>query len=137
MMEHAAKAKRFVEAATTFLGCRFQLHGRDPQKGLDCVGLIHVSLLAIGQTPHLPVGYKLRNVDPSHWFEAAKNSGLVAIQSAIRSGDVILQQPGPSQHHLAIVETDQTIIHAHAGLRRVVRQELDRSAQILSQWRLG
>ncbi|MEL7218948.1 MAG: peptidoglycan endopeptidase, partial [Pseudomonadota bacterium] len=52
-----------AKAAARFIGVRFQLLGRDPLLGLDCVGLVTCSLEAIGRHPVVPAGYRLRNSD--------------------------------------------------------------------------
>ena len=45
--------------ARAAIGARFRLHGRDPESGLDCVGLAGHALGITG----LPSGYALRGRD--------------------------------------------------------------------------
>ena len=125
-----------AEAAQSFLGVAFRLYGRDPATGLDCVGLITVSLQAIGERPECPKGYRLRNSSIDAWLTAASRSGLTSVKSPISAGDILLVRPGPQQHHLLIAESQSSAIHAHAGLGRVVREPLDQNPSLEEIWRL-
>ncbi|HEX4847500.1 MAG TPA: hypothetical protein VFV30_05115, partial [Novosphingobium sp.] len=51
-------------------------------------------------------------------------------------GDVVLLAPGPAQFHLAIAAADGAWIHAHAGLRRVVREPGLPAGTQTHHWRL-
>ena len=53
------------------------------------------------------------------------------------AGDVLLLDVGPSQLHLAIVGVDGGIVHAHAGLRRVVLTPYPLPWPIVRHWRLA
>ncbi|MEO0462315.1 MAG: NlpC/P60 family protein [Pseudomonadota bacterium] len=129
--------RQLADAAASYIGARFRLHGRDPRTGLDCVGLVLISLHKIGRPYSDFSGYGLRNLSIGRFLEEVAPAGLTVAQGALHSGDVLLLKPGPAQHHLAIVGGGRTIIHAHAGLRRVVRQPLDASITPLAQWRLS
>ena len=130
------KGDRLAAAAATFLGVPFALHGRNPDTGLDCVGLLLASLQAIGvQTDH-PIGYGLRNATIARWLACAPRSGLYDVSGPVVVGDVLLTSPGPMQHHILIVENRSSAIHAHAGLRRVVRQPFDENIVFEAHWRL-
>lgn len=83
-----------------------------------------------------PEGYRLRNSDPGRWLHYAQTSGLVNTTFPVSTGDVLLIEPGPGQQHLLIAETQEIMIHAHAGLRRVVRQLFDFKRNIIAHWRL-
>ncbi len=132
----ATPADRLVKAATELIGTRFRLHGRDPARGLDCVGLVVASLEAIGCSPKAPDGYKLRNVDPARFLEYAAISGLALASGSKERGDIVMIRPGPCQQHLIIAECEGFGIHAHAGLRRVVRQPMSFPDQPIAHWRL-
>lgn len=127
----------FARAAESLVGVRFRLHGRDKAGGLDCIGLVHASLAAIGRTPVTPIGYRLRNWSVEKWLGCAEASGLAPIQGAATRGDVVLVQPSTVQHHLMIMASADSVIHAHAGLRRVVRQPLSGDVAITARWRLA
>lgn len=136
MSESLARGQQLARAAACFIGARFRLHGRDPAVGLDCVGLLLCSLDAIGSKAVEPTGYRLHNSDHSPWLQCAKASGFIPARGPIEAGDVLLVIPGPGQQHLIIAESATSIIHAHAGLRKVVRQPMDQSIRPQAQWRL-
>lgn len=126
-----------AEAALGLLGCPFRLHGRDPDTGLDCVGLVSAALTASGAQPVVPIGYGLRNLSIDQWLPLAERSGLEPSSGPLRAGDVLLIALAHCQHHLVIAADAVSVIHAHAGLRRVVRQPLDLDWRICAQWRVS
>ncbi|MEM7688582.1 MAG: hypothetical protein AAF291_06145 [Pseudomonadota bacterium] len=132
-----SRAHALAKAARGFVGVPFRLHGRDPVLGMDCVGLLVASLRAIGARAVDPVGYALRNRKIDRWLECADQSGLMRVSAPLELGDVMLVSPGPLQHHILIADTSETAIHAHAGLRRVVRQPLATDERIQARWRLS
>lgn len=125
-----------AEAARGFLGTPFKLYGRDRGTGLDCVGLVIASLNKIGVRNEDPAGYGLRNHNVDRWLGFARRAGLGPVGSSVEAGDVLLVRPSPCQHHLMISENSHYAIHAHAGLRRVVRQRLAPNIAIAAHWRL-
>ena len=131
------EGERLAAAAARFIGSPFRLHGRNPETGLDCIGLVLASLEAIGRKIADPRGYRLRNVAIDGWLPFAAKCGLIEAEGSATTGDVLLLKPSSVQHHLAIVADESTIIHAHAGLRRVVRQPLDGATTIIEHWRLA
>ncbi len=136
MSEEFSLGASLVKAASEFIGTRFRLHGRDPATGLDCVGLVRASLQSLGRVPHVPDRYGLRNTGHACWFDFAYRSGFVDVAGGISAGDVLMFQPGPAQQHLIIAECNSVAIHAHAGLRRVVRQPITMPQTLLAHWRL-
>ena len=46
-----------AEAAVAFAGTRFRLHGRDPETGLDCIGLLAAALTRIGRVSETAFGW--------------------------------------------------------------------------------
>ena len=126
-----------AQAALGFVGCRFRLHGRDPETGLDCIGLVDAALSAGGGRPVTPRGYGLRNIAIDSWLPCAAESGLVEAGGPPRPGDVMLITLGYAQHHLVIAIDAHSVVHAHAGLRRVVQQPREPTWQIETAWRLA
>lgn len=122
-----------ARAASALVGVPFLLHGRDPRIGLDCVGVLAVTL---GETARLPNGYRMRGGDRDGAARLAATLGLEPAHGLPAAGDVLLLKPGPCQHHLAIALDAETIVHAHAGLRRVARTPLPVEWPILGHWRL-
>lgn len=124
-------------AASSLVGCRFRLHGRDPATGLDCIGVLAAALSAIGREARFPTGYRLRtdrfeqlaNIAADHGFEPAFGADL--------PGDVLFTRPGPGQLHLLIAAARaDEFIEAHAGLGRVVLTAGSPTDPVLHHWRL-
>ncbi|RKF20574.1 peptidoglycan endopeptidase [Altericroceibacterium spongiae] len=130
-----AQAQALVEAARTYIGTPFRLHGRDRQHGLDCLGLILAALRDTGHRCPSPPPYALRNsrIDPLLAFAA--NSGLIQGPPPFRTGDILLGKVGPAQWHAAIAMGPTGFIHAHAGLRRVVQTPGAFPWPLLGLWR--
>lgn len=124
-----------ADAAAELVGTPFRAHGRDPATGLDCVGLVITALSAVGEAPVSPGGYALRNLAVTQWLPLAGPAGLVPAEGEIHPGDVLLIALGFAQHHLVIADGTASVVHAHAGLRRVVRQPRDPAWQIIAHWR--
>ncbi len=130
-------ASAFARAAAGLAGAPFCLHGRDPATGLDCVGLVHAALAAIGRETPAPCGYGLRNRDIGPALAFVAPAGFAETSGPSLPGDLLLVQPGPLQQHLLIVGEDGAAIHAHAGLRRVVITPPPCPWPILRHWRLA
>lgn len=118
-----------VAAARRALGSRYRLHGREPDTGMDCVGLV---AWAFGVAV-VPSGYALRNGDVDRMMMLIARSGLrrVAVPEA---GDLFLAKTGPGQLHLG-VWTGGSVIHADAMLRRVVERPGPPPWDIIGYWR--
>jgi cell wall-associated NlpC family hydrolase len=122
-------------AAEQLIGIPFRLHGRNPETGLDCVGVVAAALQATGAMPSMPSGYALRNLTVSQWLHHAGQSGLATAPGPVEIGDVLLITLGHCQHHLAIATAGTTVVHAHAGLRQVVKQALQPNWRVTAKWR--
>lgn len=108
-----------AHAAERLVGVPFRLHGRDPERGLDCVGLVLAALEVVGRRVRVPP-YRLRMSEIGSLVTGASDAGLVEASGPPGPGDVLLVRPGPAQHHLVIAASLGGFVHAHAGLRRVV-----------------
>ncbi len=117
-----------LEVARGAIGTKFRLHGRDVAHGLDCVGLVG---LAYGV--RAPGGYALRSGDVARIADAVAAAGLVPA-SGRRAGDLVLFRAGPGQLHLGI-DSGNGVIHADAGLRRVVERPGAAPWPELMRWR--
>lgn len=102
-----------VARARALLGTPFRLHRRDAC-GVDCVGLV---ALAHGREV-VPTGYALRTADAGRWEAGLAAAGFARVDVPI-AGDVVILSTGPAQLHLGLW-TGDALIHADAGLRRVV-----------------
>jgi len=125
-----------ARAVESYVGAWFRLHGRDPRTGLDCLGLVLVAMRDIGRPVRMPVSYGLRNLDPGRFLRLPAAAGLVEATAPLEPGDVLMLEPGPAQLHVAIAAVGGGIIHAHAGLRRVVRTPSPLPWPLVGQWRL-
>lgn len=121
--------ERAAAAARACVGVRFVAQGRDPARGLDCVGLAAVAARAGGYTGAVPRHYALRT---GRWGDDA--AGLVRCDGT-RPGDVLLCRVSPTQLHLA-VRTDTGIVHADIASRRVVERPGAAPWPIERAWRV-
>lgn len=122
--EIAARARALV-------GTRFRPQGRSVSEGLDCIGL---AALAIG-IHGCRRNYSLRGGDLRALEEGLVEAGLLPT-TVSKPGDVLVMHAGPGQLHLGIL-TGSGIVHADAGLRRVVERPGGPEWPVLSVWRLN
>jgi murein DD-endopeptidase / murein LD-carboxypeptidase len=116
-----------VARARSLIGTRFTLNGRSVEEGLDCVGLI---ALVTGKPA--PLGYSLRNSQFDHWI--AYMDDLFERRIGFpQAGDILLLRPTSVQLHLGLW-TGDSLIHAHAGARRVVETPGRVDTPILGIW---
>ena len=127
---------RLAHAAEALVGTPFRLHGRDLATGLDCIGLLAVAMACAGEPIALPTGYPLRLRDLAMWMPRPATLGFAKARGPFRPGDVVMLQPGAAQFHLAIADRTLGWVHAHAGLRRVVRDAALPAGTIAIHWRL-
>lgn len=128
--------RRLAREAEQLIGRRFRLHGRDPETGLDCIGLLAAAMARGGRPIDFPTGYPLRLSNLSQWLPEPKACGFAIADQPFDIGDVVMLQPGPAQFHLAIADSTSGWIHAHAGLRRVVRDAALPDGEIIHHWRI-
>ncbi len=126
----------FAEAARALVGNPFRLRGRDPASGIDCVGLVTCALIAIGRVPPRLPHYTLRNIDITPLLAVLPDAGFQPASDDTQAGDLLLIRPSPGQYHLAIVDHAQQLIHAHAGLGRVVISPTPDRLRPAGHWRL-
>ena len=130
------EAAALALAAETLTGCPFRLHGRDPATGLDCLGVVLAALEAIGRRAAFVGDYALRMRSVAALTDNARALGFTAATGARQAGDVILFVPGCHQYHLGIATSGGALIHAHAGLRRVVCAPQPAEWDAIGHWRL-
>jgi murein DD-endopeptidase / murein LD-carboxypeptidase len=126
---------RIAERAVQLVGVPFRLRGRNPDAGLDCVGVVAEALAFSGATFDVPQEYQLRGEHDGR-ISAFFNSGYFSriAGAAAEPGDILLLRPAPRQAHLAIVTFDGAV-HAHAGLARVVQTPLPLPWPLIGHWR--
>ena len=119
-----------IANARALLGVPFRLHGRTPEYGLDCVGLIAI---AFGLSDGVPTGYTLRGGDTQYFERVLRRQGFVGRKAQWRRADVLMLRPGPAQVHLGLW-TGESLIHADAGLGRIVETPGIPRWPVLSAW---
>lgn len=125
-----------AHAAEALVGTRFRLHGREPETGLDCIGLFAAALAAIGKPAPIPTGYTLKLRNPDLWLPDPAVCGFGIADDAITPGDVLLLELGPCQQHLVIAVEAGRFIHANAGLRRIVEGSGPLPGTVRHHWRM-
>lgn len=130
--------RELARAAQQLVGCRFRLHGRDPETGLDCIGVLAAALRLIGRPCRFPSGYRLRTGGWPALSELAALHSFEPAQGSCLPGDVLFTEPGPLQLHLAISAIEPALrVEAHLGLGRVVIGPARPGELILQRWRLS
>ncbi|MEL7739440.1 NlpC/P60 family protein [Citromicrobium bathyomarinum] len=129
------RASRIARAAGDLVGTPFRLQGRDPSIGLDCIGVVLASLAAAKITLAVPADYRPQRRRFTFPHEALAAAGLIEAHGPRRAGDLLLVQTAPAQVHAAVAVDGHRIIHAHAGLRRVVESPLPDHWRVLACWR--
>lgn len=110
----------FALMAESFVGAPFRFRGRDPRSGLDCVGLVAAALETSGARVPAIARYTFRQRDFAAQLCSAAGAGFDETEGLPQPGDLLLLRPGPAQVHLAVVASGGGLVHAHAGIGRVV-----------------
>ena len=105
-----------VARAESLLGVRFRPQGRSRASGLDCIGLVAAAL----EISAVRRDYPLRGGSLAELERGLNAAGLKRTELPER-GDILVLESGPAQLHLAVF-SGTGIIHADAGLRRVVER---------------
>lgn len=128
-----AHAEAIAARARSLIGVRYRPQGRSVEFGLDCVGL---AALSLGLPPErVTCSYALRGNELSALEAELERLGLAPSPTAApMAGDLGLFVPGPAQLHIAIF-TDTGLVHADAGLRRVVERPPPAPWRAAGHWR--
>ena len=129
--------QRAWRVARSLVGTRFRLHGRCAEHGLDCVGLISLCYRNAGHDFIDPPGdYRLRDGSVDHINGILTSAGFSQlVDPSVELGDIALVELRPGRFHLLMIG-EQSCIHAHAGLRRVVEAPYAAYAPMTNRWRL-
>lgn len=106
-----------VVRARALIGRRFRPQGRDPELGLDCIGLACAAYRV--PTAEIRFDYRLRGDHRGQLVEGLRAWFRKVSKSAAKAGDLILFEVAPDQLHLAIL-TERGFVHADARLRKIV-----------------
>ncbi|MBL8650277.1 MAG: peptidoglycan endopeptidase [Sphingopyxis sp.] len=115
------------------VGARFRLQGHDPATGLDCVGVVWAAYAAAEVRLMRPDDYPLRGWGRGRVEMALVAAGFASVADA-RDGDVALIALPAGQFHLGLIGP-VSLIHAHAGLRRVVETPWGDGLGSTERWR--
>jgi hypothetical protein len=118
-----------VAAARALIGTPFRLQGRD-RDGLDCIGLIAVVHDLSAAAPRT---YTLRGTPVDQAMEVLDRHFVRRSSAIPQVADILLLQPGLVQLHLGLW-TGVGLVHAHAGLRRVVETPGPPAFPLLGIW---
>jgi hypothetical protein len=100
------------------------------------VGLVWAAYTAAGKRLVRPSDYPLRGWSRDQVEAGLARAGFVPVVGDGCQGDVALIALNAGQFHLGLMGQDR-MIHAHAGLRRVVETPLDGLANEAVRWRLA
>lgn len=116
------------------VGVPFRTQGCDPATGVDCVGLVWAAYAAAGLRLVRPGDYPLRGWARARVEAALVAAGFVPVEARVRDGDVALIAFAAGQFHLGLTGRG-SLVHAHAGLRRVVEAPFDAGTERAVLWR--
>ena len=118
-----------VRRARALLGAPFRPQGRSREAGLDCIG-VAAAALAVNAVRS---DYRLRGGGLGELEAALAGAGLRRARQWA-PGDLLVMRPGAGPLHLGIW-TGGGLVHADAGLRRVVERPGPPPWPVLGAWR--
>ncbi len=124
-------APAIVAAARACVDTRFRAQGRSVGTGLDCLGVALIAGAAAGVRFAVP-RYVLGGDHEGRLDDGLAGQGCRAVDTAA-PGDLLVIAPAPGRRHLAVV-TPAGVVHAHAGLGRVVEGPLDPAWIVVGAW---
>ena len=122
-------SERVVGRARALVGVPFRPQGRSREAGLDCIG-VAAAALAVAS---VRCDYRLRGGSLRELEAALAEAGLRPARRWA-PGDLLVLSPGAEQLHLGIW-TGGGLVHADAGLRRVVERPGPPPWPVLGIWR--
>lgn len=123
-----------VAAARSCVGTRFRPQGRTPGLGLDCVGVALIAAAAAGMGSIAMAPYSVGGDHDLDIDGILAGLGCRAVLVPM-PGDVLVIAPAPRKRHLAVM-TPAGVVHAQAGIGRVVEGPIDSGWSIVGAWRL-
>ena len=132
-----ARSAAIVAAVRAEVGTRFRPQGRVPGLGLDCVGVVLVAARATGMAPPRLPAYALGGDHEALLCEALEAAALSPVGEP-GPGDIHLFAPAEGRRHFAVqvsAGAPWRLVHAHAGLGRVVEAPAEPGWAHLGAWR--
>jgi cell wall-associated NlpC family hydrolase len=106
-------------AALSMVGTPFHAQGRLPDVGLDCLGVV-VCVARICGIPHQDrAAYPMR---PNGELMPELDRQFTRVHGEPQESDVLLMAFEGEPHHVAIVISDNRIVHAYSTVRKCVVQ---------------
>lgn len=112
-----------ADAARKYLGVRWVHQGRSRVRGLDCLGLVVVTMQDLGLEVEDCTAYRRLPDDKKLLRMVDAQMDKVALEDML-PGDVLLMHFKDrlrSPYHFAILDEDGYMIHGYAPARQVVR----------------
>jgi cell wall-associated NlpC family hydrolase len=106
-------------AALALVGTPFHPQGRAPGLGLDCIGVAVCVAQACGIPVKDRLAYPMR---PNGELQGELEARLVRVLGEPQEGDLLLMAFDREPHHVAIVISENRIVHAHMRARKCVVQ---------------
>ncbi|MFD1958568.1 hypothetical protein ACFSHP_04660 [Novosphingobium panipatense] len=133
------EGRRPGDGGAFLIGIPFRLHGRNPEIGLDCLGVVAAALERTGRpaAPLLPNGYTLRSTIDPDFDSLARSLGVAASTTVTAAGDILAARPSPCQLHFGIAVSATQWVHAHSGLRKVVLCPVPPEWPCAGRWRFS
>lgn len=129
------RGEEIAARARGLVGARFRPQGRDPELGLDCVGV--AALAAEVPLERVRRDYALRGQRLAEIEHELCDMGFQPVGgNEAETGDVMIAEAGPAQLHIAVL-TKCGFVHADAGLRMVVERPLPLPWPVCSFWRVA
>lgn len=125
---------RAIAAARAGVGTRFRAQGRTIGLGLDCVGVALLAAAGAGVALGPVPAYALGGLHDGLLAATLIALGCRRVRRA-RPGDLVEYALAPGHRHLALI-SDRGIIHAHAGLGRVVEGPAPAEWPVAAVWAL-
>ena len=123
-----------ITAARAVLGTRFRAQGRLIGVGLDCVGVALLAAAGAGLQLGPVPPYALGGDHADLLAATLRHLGLRRVRRP-RPADLVEYALAPGHRHLALI-TDRGILHAHAGLGRVVEGPAPDDWPVVACWAL-
>lgn len=130
----ADRRQAAVLAARAGVGTRFRPQGRQAGLGLDCVGVALLAAAGAGVQVATVPAYALSGQHGELLADTMTALGCRRVQNA-QPGDLIEYRLATGHRHLA-VQSERGIIHAHAGLGRVVEAPAPADWPVAARWAL-